>query len=197
MLWSRLRRFITIFLVVLLSSVCDFSNTNAELVATDAIVILAGSRQERTPVAAELYHRGYADFIILTNDGVKAGWSKKHGRNLYQIEWTAEDLVKSGVPRQRIILLPFYRSGTVYDALAVQRYVTGKAITRLELVTSDFHARRALWTFNHLFGDSIKDISVSKARSSGAFLVHASTEIIKQAYYLLRYGLFGFPRLPG
>lgn len=196
MTWNRLLRYITIFLVSALSSSCDSLDANTMLVKSDAIVILAGNRQERTPLAAELYRRGYADMIILTNDGVKAGWSKKYGRNLYQVEWTEEELINSGVPRQRIVTLPFYRSGTVYDALAVKRYVTGKAITSLILVTSDFHARRTLWTFRNVHGDTVKDISVSTVRSSGNVLVHTFTEFVKQLYYLFRFRIFGFPQLP-
>ena len=154
MSWNRLLRYSTIFLVSALSSSCDSLDVNTMLVKSDAIVILAGNRQERTPKAAELYLRGYAGLIILTNDGVRAGWSKKHGRNLYQVERAEEELVKSGVPRQRIITLPYYRSGTVYDALAVKRFVAAKAIKSLILVTSDFHARRTLWTFRNVLGDT-------------------------------------------
>src|SRR5689334_17238322 len=64
----------------------------------DAIVVLAGSHQERVPAAAMLFRGGYAPLIILTNDGVRGGWSRKYQRNLYQVERAEEMLVDSGVP---------------------------------------------------------------------------------------------------
>src|SRR6266550_8978963 len=49
----------------------------------DAILVLAGSRAyfERTRKAAFLYKEGVAPSVLLTNDGEKAGWSRKEQRN--------------------------------------------------------------------------------------------------------------------
>jgi len=70
--------------------------------ASDGIVLIAGDYPERTPKAAELFHKGTAPRIILANDGVRSGWSSKHQRNLYSIERSEEMLVQLGAPREAI-----------------------------------------------------------------------------------------------
>ena len=53
-----------------------------------AIVLMAGSATQRLPGVVDLYQRGFADTVLLTNDGVLSAWSPEHSRNLYQVEWT-------------------------------------------------------------------------------------------------------------
>ncbi len=161
----------------------------------DAIVILAGSYRERVPVAARLYERGCAPLIILTNDGVRGGWSRKHQRNLYQIERAEELLVDSGVPRGRIVKLAFSGSGTIYDALAVRRYARTHSITKLLLVTSDFHVKRTLWTFRWVLRDRPLEITVHGVTSEEPSIFQDALEWVKMLYYRFRFGLLGL--LPG
>lgn len=162
---------------------------------TDAIVVLAGSYRERVPAAANLYAKGYAPLILLTNDGVRGGWSHKYQRNLYQIERAEELLADLGVPRERIVKLPFHGSGTVYDALAVRRYARTHSMTKLLLVTSDFHVKRALWTFQLVLRDRPLEITVNGATSEESGVVQDALEWVKMLYYRLRFGLLGL--LPG
>ncbi len=161
----------------------------------DAIVVLAGSYRERIPAAAALYTKGAAPLIILTNDGVRGGWSRKHQRNLYQVERAEELLVDAGVPRERIVKLPFHGSGTVYDALAVRRYARTHSMTKLLLVTSDFHVKRTLWTFRCVLRDRPLEISVNGVVSKGSGVFQDALEWMKMLYYRLRFGLLGL--LPG
>lgn len=158
---------------------------------SDAIVLLAGSHKERAPAAAMLYRDGYAPLVILTNDGVSSGWSAKYNRNLYQIEWAEEELVELGVPREKILKLPFYGSSTMFDALAVKRFLFRSGAKKIIVVTSDYHTRRALWTFRHALKEYTSDIAVFPAPSSGIGARGLSLEYGKFGYYLLRYGLLG------
>lgn len=158
---------------------------------SDAIVLLAGNHQERAPAAAMLYRDGYAERIILTNDGVLSGWSPKHNRNLYQIEWAEEELARLGVPRERIVKLPFYGSSTRHDALAVKRWFFRHGLNKVILVTSDYHTRRALWTFRNVFSGLPVEFAVYPARSSGVGARGSAVECAKLVYYWLRYGLLG------
>ena len=48
----------------------------------DALVVMAGQRGERLPPVARFYHEGVAPRILLANDGVFAGWSRKYQRNI-------------------------------------------------------------------------------------------------------------------
>lgn len=158
---------------------------------SDAIVLLAGAFQERAPAAAMLYRDGYAPKIILANDGVFSGWSTEYNRNLYQVEWAEEELVTLGVPRNRIIKLPFYGSATIFDALAVKRYLLKNNMKKIIIVTSDYHTRRALWTFKYMLREYSTDITIYPAISFGIGDNSLAMEYVKNGYYLLRYGMLG------
>lgn len=146
---------------------CSSPETNIPLKCSDAIIILAGDYKERVPSAVELYKRGYSKKIILTNDDVGGGWSNKYNRNLTVIEWTEEELVLLGVSRDNIVKLPFYKSGTIYDSLAVIRFARLNNIKRIIVVTSDYHIQRALWCFQRSSIDNPIEISMFPAKSAG------------------------------
>jgi uncharacterized SAM-binding protein YcdF (DUF218 family) len=154
----------------------------------DVIVLLAGDNRLRVPVAALLQRQGRAGRVVLTNDGVFSSWSPQYGRNLYQIEWAEEGLVKQGVPRERIVKLPFYGSSTMHDALAVRLYAQRHGVKSLLLVTTDYHAARALWAFRRAFATVPVAIAVAPVKS--AYKIRTvGGERSKLLYYQLRYGL--------
>jgi len=161
------------------------------LIQSDAIVLLAGNYQERAPAAAMLYRDGYAPLVILTNDGIFSSWSSKYGRNLYQVEWATEELVKLGVPREKILQLPFYGSSTLFDALAVKRQLSKSGLKKIILVTSDYHTRRTLWTFKQVLQQCPTQLTVYPALSFGANSRSLALECVKFAYYLTKYGMLG------
>jgi len=161
------------------------------LAQSDAIVLAGGGFKERAPVAAMLYRDGYAPLVILANDGVFSGWSTKYNRNLYQVEWAEEELVTLGVPRDRILKLPFYGSATMFDALAVKRYLFKAGWKKIIVVTSDYHTRRILWTFRHVLKEYTDKITVYPALSFGIGYRSLAMEYMKLGYYLIRYGMLG------
>jgi uncharacterized SAM-binding protein YcdF (DUF218 family) len=191
MLHTTLIEYVLFCIAVMLIGYCSASGDQAPPTRADAIVVLAGSYQERIPAAAKLFQGGHAPVIILTNDGVRGGWSRKYQRTLYQIERAEELLVKSGVPRKWIIQLPFYGSGTVYDALAAERYAQVHGLGKLLLVTSDYHARRAMWTFRHVLRDRPLVISVFSVSSGGSVVKETAMESVKLLYYRIWFGVMG------
>ncbi|MEI6825828.1 MAG: YdcF family protein [Desulfuromonadales bacterium] len=164
----------------------NYLPSEAPITASDGIVLLAGHYSERVPNAAELFNKGAAPRIILTNDGVRGGWSSKHQRNLYSIERSEELLVQLGVPREAIIKLPFNKSGTIYDALAVKKYAGEHSMHSIHLVTSDYHAYRAVWVFKRVFGDLPVTIGITPAPSP-MFSLPSLKEPFKLVYYWVRY----------
>lgn len=172
-------------------SACNLPKADTTLFKADALVLLAGDYDERVPAAAVLFRGGYAPRILLTNDGVISGWSTPFNRNLSQTEWAAEALVKAGVPRERLLILPYYKSGTIFDAVAVQKYAQEHDLTRFILVTSDYHAGRTLWTFKTVFSDSPAEFRVYPAKSVVIDFSGKIFEYGKNIYYRLRYGLLG------
>jgi uncharacterized SAM-binding protein YcdF (DUF218 family) len=177
-------------LVALMIAGRSFLTVSRPLKKADAIVLLAGSYEERAPHAAALFSAGSADSIILTNDGVRRGWSRKHQRNLYSFERSTEELVQRGVPRQAIIVLPFYKSGTIYDALAVREYVSSHNIGSILLVTSNYHTRRSLWIFRRVLQQLPVTIAIEPTRSTASMIPGIAVEYVKLAYSLIRFGWF-------
>ena len=133
-----------------------FLIVNKHLQQADAIAILSGSSAyiERTHKAAELYHQGRAATIVLTNDNLQSGWSTGLNRNPYFVERAMLELEDSGVPQDRIRVLPESVSNTYEESIAVRKYAVSNRLRSLLVVTSAYHSRRAWWIFHRVFSDS-------------------------------------------
>ena len=98
----------------------------------DAILVLGGESQARPVTAARLYREGVASkvFIIGTGD---------HETNRHA-------LLSGGVPEDRITIERESKS-TLENADFAKPLLEAAGVRRVLLVTSSFHARRALATF--------------------------------------------------
>ncbi len=164
----------------------------------DALVVMAGSRSQRLPAAAQLYHQGAAPRILLTNDGTFSSWSEKYRRNLYNVEWAREYLLEEGVPAEAIVMLDYSQSGSYFDALNTREYVVdAESIGSLLVVTSDYHTRRTLWTFHRVFAGTGVSIDVFPVPRDpnyrGRYLRVNMTELVKLLYYWVWYGVIQRP----
>lgn len=176
---------------ILLLLLFAFSPVEAAGMKADAIVLLAGDIQARAPLASMLLLNGSADRIILTNDGVFSNWSPEHGRNLYQVEWAEESLVSLGVPRYKIIRLPYYgNSSTICEALAVRAYVRKHPLKSLILTTSDYHMARSLLAFKVAFAGEPKIDFIEAASISTVTIGGKIKEYGKLVYYFFFFYLF-------
>jgi uncharacterized SAM-binding protein YcdF (DUF218 family) len=159
----------------------------------DAIVVMAGDPQERLPMAAELYKKGVAPKILLTNDGILGGWSVEQERNFFQVEWARHELLKMRVASGAIETLPYSSSGTVHDVLQTRAAALNKGMKSLVIVTSDYHTRRSLWTFEKFFRGTPVTIGIYPAKSkavSSPFcrkFTLLGYEMLKYLYYRSRY----------
>ncbi len=161
------------------------------LTHADVIVVMAGDRIHKLPVATELLKKGVASKILLTNDGVLAGWSAKKQQNLFQVDWAEEELIVLGVDREQIVKLPYYGSATIFDALAVKVYLTQNHLGKIIVVTSDYHTRRCYWAFRHVLKNFPHEMSVLPVQSLNVGLQGIAWEYVKLGYYILKYGLLG------
>lgn len=172
----------------------DFLIVKKELPHAEALVVMAGSMAERLPVAASLFQEGVAPLILLTNDGIFSAWSTEMNRNLYHIEWAESELVEMRVPEQAIVKMTYSSSGSIYDALNCRREILDKGIQSIIIVTSDYHTRRSLWTFQRVLRQYPVTIGtypaiseVSKSSDLSKFL-ELGREMIKYIYYICAYG---------
>lgn len=115
----------------------------------DAILVLGGAATylERNQKAAALYKENVAPKIFLTNDGMRGGWNNRDGKNPYFVELARRELVAQGVPDEAIETLPGTVGGTDDEANLFARAAREQNIKSVLLVTSAYHTRRALRTF--------------------------------------------------
>lgn len=134
--------------------------TSAELERADALVVFSGSAayRERTRRAAELFHAGRSSLILLTNDNLQSGWSQREERNPLFVERARDELLASGVPAEKIVVLPEAVASTYEEARLVRDYARANELHSILFVTSAYHSRRALWTVRRAFAGS--DVTV-------------------------------------
>lgn len=122
----------------------------------DAILILSGGStfSERTHKAAELYKKGVSSKIFLTNDGEQGGWNQKEQRNPYFYERARWELIAQGVPENVIEVLPEVVESTQSEAVLLEKTVGERKLKTILLVTSAYHTRRTLSTFETVLGNN-------------------------------------------
>ena len=140
---------------------------NTPLTRADAIVVLSGSSvfTERTHRAAEYYRQGLGQRILLTNDNLRGEWSSAEQRNPFFYERARTKLIESGVPPDRIEVLPAPVTNTYDEAQALRDYAQSHQLRSLLVVTSAYHSRRALWTLNRVFESSGIEIGMQSVES--------------------------------
>ncbi len=170
-----------------------FLVVNKPLPHAEALVVMAGSMSERLPAAARLFQEGISQKILLTNDGILGAWSQEQHRNLYRVEWAETDLMNMQVPTKAIVKLAYTSSGSIYDALNSRTEILDKGLTSIIIVTSDYHSRRSLWSFERVLHGHPVMIGVypvkSEVTNSSDFkkFLELSREIIKYMYYVCVY----------
>ena len=125
---------------------------SAPLEHADVIVVLSGSSTfvERTHLASELYASGKFKRIVLTNDNRQGGWSQSLQRNPYFHERARWELERLGVPSSAIETIATPVSSTYDEAVALKSFAAANDLHSMLLVTSAYHSRRALKTFQQL-----------------------------------------------
>lgn len=128
----------------------------------DAILVLGGSKVylERTQKAAELYKHGVAPKILLTDDGGRGGWSQIEQRNLPFVELAKRELIAQGVPHEYIEVLQPQVSGTIDEAQNLKKKIEQTNWNRILIVTSAYHTRRSLWTFQNILAENKIEIGI-------------------------------------
>ncbi|MCY7348171.1 MAG: YdcF family protein [Pyrinomonadaceae bacterium] len=122
----------------------------------DAIFVLSGSATyiERTQKAAALYKQRLAPKIFLTNDGTRGGWNQNQQKNPYFVELARMELVAQKVPENAIEVLSETVAGTDDEAELFVKTAREQNLKSILLVTSAYHTRRTLWTFEKVLAES-------------------------------------------
>ena len=128
----------------------------------EAIFVLGGGSTylERTNKAAELYKNGRAPKIFLTNDNSQGGWNQALQRNPFFVELAQWELVKQGVAPESIEILPVVVESTHDEAVVLEKIVKERGLKSVLLVTSAYHTRRTLRTFEKVFRDNNASVQI-------------------------------------
>jgi uncharacterized SAM-binding protein YcdF (DUF218 family) len=105
-----------------------------EMPRADALVVLGGESQARPVEAARLFHAGVAPLVLVIGTG--------------DHETNRRALLKSGVPADCIVV-ESKSASTLENADFSKPILESMGVRRALLVTSSFHARRALATFQN------------------------------------------------
>lgn len=188
--------------VAILSAGLVIHRAGAALVVTaplddpDAIVMLASHEWERLPAAAAVAERHPGADVLLTVPRSPSYW------NCFRCRERAEWLGREGVERRRIAELP-NTVNTYSEAQAVAGYLKARGLKRVVVVTSPYHARRALATFRSVLSDSDIQVGLEIASANSnatpsrwwrydadrAYVAYEWTAI---AWYGARYGVRPF-----
>jgi uncharacterized SAM-binding protein YcdF (DUF218 family) len=178
-----------------------FLIVRSEPLAGEAIIVLAGSPlyDERIMHAIELLKQGRAQTVVLTNDGVRGGWSRRHQRNLSPIERGRDAFIDAGIAESRLILLTERVRSTYDEAISLREAARARAIRRVVIVTSAYHSRRALWIFRQVLAGEDVQVGIDPV-PPGTLSPRPATwwrsrlgwysvalEYVKLAYYLVRH----------
>lgn len=167
----------------------DFRVNNPE--KSDAICILLGDFRVRPLRAAELYHRGFADQILIVDFPEDMLYGSLESQ-LAQVM-----TMRAGVPHEKLVLIRGKVTSTEEEARFYLKYAQEHQLKSLLIVTSSFHTRRSRWIFQKVFAGSNIRLSYAAARQpfideSNWFktdegLVTYFSETLKTIYYYFRY----------
>jgi len=161
----------------------------------DAIVILGGGVELRTLKAAELYHAGFANRILVLQP--ERTELNSLGLVVDQAELTIELLKLKSVPESAIVRLEPEVTSTVEEAEALAAWAKTNNAKLLLATTDLFHTRRARWILNRklsAMGIELKMIAVPQKKydadnwwQAESGLIDFQNEIFKFAVYRWRY----------
>jgi uncharacterized SAM-binding protein YcdF (DUF218 family) len=124
----------------------------------DAIVIMAGSVPDRTLEAADLYAQGIAPRVVVTREEARSGAQALRERGVRIAEnhdLSLAALAQLGVPPDAVVLLHRRSNSTESEANTIARWACRHGISRLVVVTSRAHARRARLILRNALGPGI------------------------------------------
>lgn len=147
----------------IISDISDYIFVSDEPEKVDAIFLPGGSHPELPEYAAELYHKGYATWLIPSGGvsvkrdkwpGVRSKTEIYNGNYQSDCEFFVDVLVNNGVPIGAIIGED--NSGHTRDNAFLSRKVVDESGVKIKtalIVCKAFHARRCLMLYQMAFPD--------------------------------------------
>jgi uncharacterized SAM-binding protein YcdF (DUF218 family) len=168
-----------------------------ELHDPQALLMLGSHEWERLPALAQLAERNPAAVVLLTEP------TKPTPGNCFRCSERIAWLAHLGVDRRRVEMLPRRVTNTYDEAAAALDYCRHWRIAKLMIVTSPYHTRRALATFDSMFQNTTTAVwilpagSQSRATPDRWWMVsddraYVGYEWTALAWYAVRHGVRPF-----
>lgn len=178
-----------------LSALGRFLVREDALVRADAIVVLGGAPMDRAPLGAQLLREGWAPVIVFTG-GVKDDELALYGidRSEAALGLDAARLDSALIPRAMILEVG---TSTQEEAEAVRTQAVERHWSRIIVVTTEFHTRRAGRVFRKALGPAGvavvmraapgHDYEAARWWESEGGLLMVNNEYMKLLWYALKH----------
>jgi uncharacterized SAM-binding protein YcdF (DUF218 family) len=130
------------------------------IASPDAVISLASHEWERLPETTLLAHRYPEARVLLTLPPAVNEY------NCHDCSHRVGQLVRNGIPESRIRMLPIKLSGTFGEAVVALEFTKREHIKSLLVVTSPYHTRRSLATFQTVFKGTGVDIGIQPSTAT-------------------------------
>jgi uncharacterized SAM-binding protein YcdF (DUF218 family) len=181
--------------VPLLRGAANLWIVSDEATHADAVVVLGGGLEERPFIAADLYHKGLAKTVLVSqvaeSHAVKVGIVEGHTEANYQA------LLKLGVPAAAIETFGVANKNTNDEAVELRAWADTHKVTGIIIPSEVFSSRRVYWIFHHKFSGLPIRIEVLAFDQSDFTrenwwrndrgLIAFQNEVIKYIYYRLHH----------
>ena len=206
--WRRLRRYLYgVVLLLGLATVAFYERrrlltglaqlwiVNEVPVKADAIMVLGGGIDTRPQAGARMFLQGLAPVILIPQNRLLP--EEESGLVSSTHELTAKILVRLGVPTNSIQFIGTNVANTHEEALSLRAWCVENHAKTVLIPTELFHSHRVHWFVNRelkLIGCTAKVQALPQRKYDAdnwwldeAGLIAFETEILKTAYYVLRY----------
>src|SRR5262249_50036177 len=167
----------------LLTEAADLWIVSDPLTHADAIVVLGGNSQTRPPAAADLYRRGLANKVLVSDSP--------------DCQLNRAALLKLGVPATAVELYGKANTNTREEAVALKEWAERNAAWVFLIPSEPFTSRRVQWIFRREFSGRPVTIEVQAFDAAGYAReewwrteegsIALKNEILKYLYYRLKY----------
>lgn len=165
-------------------------------IKADYVFILPGNEQTRPFVAAALIRKKYTDTALIPSNQVTA--VVEEGFELPTEEKIRGSLLARGIADNKIKILESATNSTWSDAQTLATFLKSHPTSTVLVVTDHFHTRRSSWVFRQVVPSAKARLRFISAPTDGwnkdnwwttkTGILLVTTEYMKYAFYLLRYG---------
>jgi len=161
----------------------------------DSIYVFCGNLDEyllRIEAAADAFTQFNAKEILLSDDRNIGPWVPELQKNLTFVERGKRKLMESGIPEEKILIMPGNYGGTIGEARILKKYFLAHPTNSLLIITSPYHLRRAHWSVRKSLGSTSNIYTYTfplQSYKETLSLQYLAVECFKLFFYWIAYNI--------